>query len=151
MCPRAPDDRIRLSSGAARGRLQPTDASKLGPPISAFAFMSYALCSLPRTGLTAIEVISTKQSRASISSFTIDLKKPVAKELFHIAITPEPSIDPIFATSVGVAAAVVRINREEKEKGRSTEQSIESFKRRVNMVMEKSGEEGKVGVGGEKK
>lgn len=60
------------------------------------------------------------------------------------------AIDPIFATSVGVAAAVVRINREEKEKGRTTQQSIETFKRRVNLVMEKSGEEGKVAAGGEK-
>jgi len=60
------------------------------------------------------------------------------------------AIDPIFATSIGVAAAVVRINREEKEKGRSTEQSIETLKRRVNMVMEKSGEEGKVAAGSEK-
>ncbi|RMX81402.1 hypothetical protein D0867_16287 [Hortaea werneckii] len=60
------------------------------------------------------------------------------------------AIDPIFATSVGVAAAVVRINREEKEKGRTTEQSVETFKRRVNMVMEKSGEEGKVAAGGKK-
>lgn len=60
------------------------------------------------------------------------------------------AIDPIFATSVGVAAAVVRINREEKEKGRTTEQSIEMFRKRVNMVMEKSGEESKVAAGGEK-
>ncbi|KAI7189530.1 hypothetical protein D0869_05541 [Hortaea werneckii] len=60
------------------------------------------------------------------------------------------AIDPIFATSVGVAAAVVRINREEKEKGRTTEQSVETFKRRVNLVMENSGEEGKVATGGEK-
>ncbi|GAB1738064.1 hypothetical protein NU219Hw_g2571t1 [Hortaea werneckii] len=60
------------------------------------------------------------------------------------------AIDPIFATSVGVAAAVVRINREEKEKGRTTEQSVETFRKRVNMFMEKSGEEGKVAAGGEK-
>ncbi|KAI7320571.1 hypothetical protein KC315_g9410 [Hortaea werneckii] len=60
------------------------------------------------------------------------------------------AIDPIFATSVGVAAAVVRINREEKEKGRTTAQSVETFKRRLNLVMEKSGEEGKVGAGAEK-
>ncbi|TKA24041.1 hypothetical protein B0A50_06932 [Salinomyces thailandicus] len=48
-------------------------------------------------------------------------------------------IDPIFATSIGVAAAYVRINREEKEKGRSTEQTIESLKRRVNLVLERRG------------
>ncbi|KAI7187778.1 hypothetical protein KC316_g4190 [Hortaea werneckii] len=60
------------------------------------------------------------------------------------------AIDPIFATSVGVAAAVVRINREEKEKGRTTAQSVETFKRRLHLVMEKSEEEGKVGAGAEK-
>ncbi|RMY07808.1 hypothetical protein D0868_05150 [Hortaea werneckii] len=60
------------------------------------------------------------------------------------------AIDPIFATSVGVAAAVVRINREEKEKGRTTAQSVETFKRRLHLVMEKSEEEVKVGAGAEK-
>ena len=39
-------------------------------------------------------------------------------------------IDPIFAISIGIAAAAVRINREEKEKGKSTPETIESFKRR---------------------
>ncbi|KAF2767531.1 hypothetical protein EJ03DRAFT_353018 [Teratosphaeria nubilosa] len=44
------------------------------------------------------------------------------------------SIDPFFAMSVGVMAAVVRINREEKEKGRSTAETIGSLRRRVGMV-----------------
>jgi hypothetical protein len=44
------------------------------------------------------------------------------------------TLDPIFAVSVGVAAAVVRINREEKEKGKSFEQSKESLGRRAGMA-----------------
>jgi hypothetical protein len=38
-----------------------------------------------------------------------------------------------------VIAAGVRINREEKEKGKSTQQTIESFKRRWALVFEKDG------------
>jgi hypothetical protein len=44
------------------------------------------------------------------------------------------TLDPIFAVSVGVAAAAVRINREEKEKGKSFEQSKESLNRRAGMA-----------------
>jgi len=38
--------------------------------------------------------------------------------------------------SVGVAAALVRINREEKQKGKTTEQSIESLKSRWALLFE---------------
>jgi hypothetical protein len=34
-----------------------------------------------------------------------------------------------------VAAATVRINREEKEKGKTTEQTIESLRRRINLAL----------------
>jgi hypothetical protein len=34
--------------------------------------------------------------------------------------------DPIFAVFIGVSAAVMRINREEKEAGRSTKETINS-------------------------
>ncbi|EME85619.1 uncharacterized protein MYCFIDRAFT_52915 [Pseudocercospora fijiensis CIRAD86] len=44
------------------------------------------------------------------------------------------AIDPIFAVTVGITAAAVRINREEKEKGRSTEETIDALKRRTAMV-----------------
>lgn len=44
------------------------------------------------------------------------------------------TLDPIFAVSVGVAAAVVRINREEKEKGKSFEQSKESLRKRTALA-----------------
>lgn len=37
--------------------------------------------------------------------------------------------DPIFAVVIGLGAAFTRINREEKEKGKTREQTIESFKR----------------------
>lgn len=43
-------------------------------------------------------------------------------------------LDPVFAITIGVAAAGVRINREEKEKGKTTEQTIASLKRRVDLV-----------------
>lgn len=39
--------------------------------------------------------------------------------------------DPIFAVVIGLGAAATRINREEKEKGQTTEQTIESAKRYV--------------------
>ncbi|KAK6437437.1 hypothetical protein LTR95_006366 [Oleoguttula sp. CCFEE 5521] len=46
------------------------------------------------------------------------------------------SIDPIFAMSVGLAAAYVRINREEKEKGKTTQQSVDSLRRRFPMALD---------------
>ncbi|KAM0691113.1 hypothetical protein Q7P36_009884 [Cladosporium allicinum] len=65
------------------------------------------------------------------------------------------TLDPIFAVSVGVAAAVVRINREEKEKGKSFEQSKESLGRRAGMAWkivrgEIEGEKAGAGVGAAK-
>ena len=44
--------------------------------------------------------------------------------------------DPIFAMSVGIAAAVVRVNREEKEKGHSTQQILDTLKRRASAAWE---------------
>ncbi|ORX99802.1 hypothetical protein BCR34DRAFT_495129 [Clohesyomyces aquaticus] len=44
------------------------------------------------------------------------------------------SLDPIFALSIGVAAALTRISREEKEKGRGTSESVDVFKRRVGLA-----------------
>ncbi|KAK4202619.1 hypothetical protein QBC40DRAFT_305050 [Triangularia verruculosa] len=39
--------------------------------------------------------------------------------------------DPIFAVFIGLSAAATRINREEKEKGRSTQQTIDTLRRRL--------------------
>lgn len=39
---------------------------------------------------------------------------------------------------IGISAAGVRINREEKEKGKSTAESFESLKRRWAIAMEKT-------------
>ncbi|CAK4029919.1 hypothetical protein MYCFIDRAFT_52915 [Lecanosticta acicola] len=57
------------------------------------------------------------------------------------------AIDPIFAVSVGITAAAVRINREEKEKGRTTEQTMEALKRRTGMLFEGNKEEKKEKAG----
>lgn len=38
--------------------------------------------------------------------------------------------DPFFAVFIGVSAAVTRINREQKEKGKTTQDSIDLVKRR---------------------
>ncbi|CAD0112694.1 unnamed protein product, partial [Aureobasidium uvarum] len=37
----------------------------------------------------------------------------------------------VFALFIGGSAAVVRINRDEKEKGKTTQDTIESLKRRI--------------------
>ena len=54
-------------------------------------------------------------------------------------------LDPIFAMSVGIAAAAVRINREEKEQGKTTEQTIASFKRRIDLAWNGASETAKKG------
>ncbi|KAL2066476.1 hypothetical protein VTL71DRAFT_2547 [Oculimacula yallundae] len=41
--------------------------------------------------------------------------------------------DPIFAVFIGLGAAATRINREEKEMGRSTEETVQSGLRRVGL------------------
>jgi len=57
------------------------------------------------------------------------------------------TLDPIFAVSVGITAAVVRINREEKEKGKSFEESKASLRRRAALAWkEVMGEEEKTAI-----
>ncbi|TPX07873.1 uncharacterized protein E0L32_010448 [Thyridium curvatum] len=41
------------------------------------------------------------------------------------------AVDPVFAIFIGVAAAATRINREEKEKGRTTSETLAAAKRRI--------------------
>lgn len=40
-------------------------------------------------------------------------------------------MDPIFAVAIGLGAAVTRINREEKEKGKTTNEIIDAARRYV--------------------
>ncbi|KAL2155306.1 hypothetical protein VTH82DRAFT_47 [Thermothelomyces myriococcoides] len=41
--------------------------------------------------------------------------------------------DPIFAVFIGVSAAALRINREEKEKGRTTQETLQALRRRLGL------------------
>ena len=43
------------------------------------------------------------------------------------------AMDPVFAVVIGVSAAVARISREEKEKGKTTNQTIETALRYVGI------------------
>ncbi|KAK0634852.1 hypothetical protein B0T17DRAFT_611796 [Bombardia bombarda] len=42
--------------------------------------------------------------------------------------------DPIFGVFIGVSAAVMRINREEKEKGKTTQDIVEAARRRLGFA-----------------
>ncbi|KAF8864281.1 hypothetical protein BDZ45DRAFT_737287 [Acephala macrosclerotiorum] len=44
--------------------------------------------------------------------------------------------DPVFAVFIGLSAAATRINREEKEQGRSTQQTVDAGLRRVGLGKE---------------
>ncbi|ROW17277.1 hypothetical protein VPNG_01065 [Cytospora leucostoma] len=46
--------------------------------------------------------------------------------------------DPIFAVFIGVSAAAMRINREEKEKGRVTSETINAGLRRIGLSRNES-------------
>lgn len=46
------------------------------------------------------------------------------------------TLDPIFAVSIGLAAAATRIHREEKDKGRTAGQTVDVFKRRAALWWE---------------
>ena len=37
--------------------------------------------------------------------------------------------DPVFALAIGLSAAAMRINREEKEKGKTTQQTLDALRR----------------------
>ncbi|KAF2826419.1 hypothetical protein CC86DRAFT_293230 [Ophiobolus disseminans] len=53
-------------------------------------------------------------------------------------------LDPLFAISIGLAAAATRISREEKEKGRNSTQSVDALKRRWNLAWESEIQEKKL-------
>lgn len=42
-------------------------------------------------------------------------------------------MDPVFAVVIGIGAAVTRINREEKEKGKTTNETMETALRYVGL------------------
>lgn len=77
-----------------------------------------------------------KIPQISFSPITLEISPTNATSLLCRAI------DPFFAAFIGVTAAGVRINREEKEKGRSRQESWESLKRRWAIVMENTGQDG---------
>jgi hypothetical protein len=43
-------------------------------------------------------------------------------------------LDPLFAISIGAMATAARISREEKEKGRTTSETIQVLRRRAGMA-----------------
>ncbi|PSK45265.1 hypothetical protein B9Z65_2405 [Elsinoe australis] len=47
------------------------------------------------------------------------------------------NLDPLFAIFIGLSAAATRINREEKEKGRSRQDTMEVLQRRVDVAFGK--------------
>ncbi|KAH7370630.1 hypothetical protein BKA65DRAFT_445634 [Rhexocercosporidium sp. MPI-PUGE-AT-0058] len=55
--------------------------------------------------------------------------------------------DPLFALFIGLGAAATRINREEKEQGRSTSQTVESGLRRIGLGGWRGDGQGGVGSG----
>ncbi|KAI1344002.1 hypothetical protein F5Y15DRAFT_411853 [Xylariaceae sp. FL0016] len=46
--------------------------------------------------------------------------------------------DPVFAVVCGLSAAALRINREEKEKGQTSQQTLDALKRRMAFYMKPS-------------
>jgi hypothetical protein len=66
--------------------------------------------------------------------FIISKFVALTQNLEDMQLTRNRRLDPIFAVSIGLAAAVTRINREEREKGRSTTQSMDVLKRRWNLA-----------------
>ncbi|KAK4189991.1 hypothetical protein QBC35DRAFT_117801 [Podospora australis] len=46
--------------------------------------------------------------------------------------------DPIFAVFIGLSAATLRINREEKEKGRTRQETWDALRRRVSALTKSS-------------
>lgn len=56
--------------------------------------------------------------------------------------------DPIFAVFIGLSAATTRINREEKEKGRTTSDTLEAARRHVIITHQISAQDILVHIGG---
>jgi hypothetical protein len=94
---------------------------------------------------------SYRERKEHVNNNVLPIPHLQVRRFPHSLKLPEPdphqlrrTLDPIFAVSVGVAAAVVRINREEKEKGKSFEESKASLGRRAALAWkEVMGEEEK--------
>jgi hypothetical protein len=54
----------------------------------------------------------------------------------EVHLTHSRSLDPVFAISIGLAAALTRIRREEKEEGRTVAETVDVFKRRAGSAWE---------------
>lgn len=50
--------------------------------------------------------------------------------------------DPLFALFIGLGAAATRINREEKEQGRSTKETVDAGLRRIGFPRKEEGAKG---------
>lgn len=84
--------------------------------------------SAPRYAYIISKYVRNPSSEREMASFN-----PICQtlELTVVFFASYRNIDPVFAIFIGASAAAVRINRDEKDKGRSTGDIVESLKRRV--------------------
>ncbi|POR38910.1 Uncharacterized protein TPAR_00909 [Tolypocladium paradoxum] len=80
----------------------------------------------------SFSVTAAEQRKSTVISYSIeqDQAEPEAKMPAPTYIISRVA-DPIFAVVIGVSAAATRINREEKTKGRTTNETIEAGLRRI--------------------
>jgi hypothetical protein len=70
-------------------------------------------------------------SKCVVLRCIVEIVKPI-----NILTALRRGLDPIFAITVGLSAAVLRINRDEKEIGKSTSQTLESLRKRLGIAWE---------------
>jgi hypothetical protein len=57
-----------------------------------------------------------------------------------MTLMPLPrNLDPLFAVSIGVTAATLRIRKDEKQKGRTTKETLEALKTRPKLALKQAG------------
>jgi len=69
----------------------------------------------------------------SVSCYLFSYPIPAVRASTHMA-NAHRGLDPVFAISIGLAAAFTRIRREEKDKGRSGWESVAVARRRWALV-----------------
>lgn len=69
---------------------------------------------------------SPERSQFSESNISIQKKKKIKNAMPPPTYIISRVADPIFAVVMGISAAAMRINREEKEKGRTTQQTVDA-------------------------